>query len=755
MTAALLLGLPALPGNVSAADTISFSERLTQTLECNRECEPEVGCETFCEERTRISQSIQATLTLPAVRHLDFSDFVGFSLTLGNQSVYPDESSTATSNRIVFPSYHTDEFSEKRRKVGQIIFSKKGDVVTVSASYSAPESTIVADQFTDDSGVQTGDVNIGEVNFQLSIGDVFVEKMIPYSARTTVTHQTRKVDEEFSEEYDFSSVQVSGSASWGNPAVTITHPLSGQRWSNEVITITGTATSTTDVTYVVVQVSRDSDPIPVFATNGLWELDALPMPGTNQLRVYCLDTAGSYSASATANFVYVRTSPLALQINPGLEAGSVLGATNTQLLEEGVTYTLTPKPAPYYLFEKWAVDGLVNGSYEQLESPGDKLSFVHETNLVITAFFVTNRFLPIEGSYAGLLDGTGDPQLPDDLPSLGYFTLQLTKTGQFTGKVQAGKYRRSFKGKADPRLGTAEIFIGELNSYFITLHLNFDLEGGSVLHGTLTDNASWQIDVTGYRTASPAEVAPFVGKHTFLIPGVDATNAAALPAGDGAGWMTVAASGLTKITGTAGDGTAFTQSVPLCKDTSNTNGAEFVLPFHSSARKGRNTLSGFIEASTTNGTFVASPLHWIKQPVVTDPYYPEGFTDDAFSSIDQAKRFVAARYLAPGRGTNAVNWTEGNMLIDGGNLAATLSHQVTVALNRFTVMGDNLDQLTLKLTPGTGLLNGTFLHPSTGRKVKFKGALLQSSPTDGSLGGGWFLGTSESGYIRLTPAGAP
>lgn len=750
--ALLVVSLGWLPQPAQAADTISFSERLTQSLDCDRECDPDFGCETFCEERTRISQSIRATLTLPALRHVDFADFVSFSLTIGNLSLYPDESSSATSNRIVFPSYRFDEFTEKRKKVGQIVFSKKGDVVTVTASYSAPESAIVADLFSDDAGVESGDENTGDVNFQMSIADVTIDKIVPFSARTTITYKTLKGDDEFSEEYALSSVQASGSASWGNPAVTIVHPIPAQRWSNEVFTISGTAVGTTDVAYVVVQPNRYADPIPVFPTNGLWELEASLVPGTNEVLAYCVDLTGTYSPGATVKFVYVRTSPLTVIIDPGPEGGTVIGANYQEPLEEGVSYTLTPIPATNYLFEKWIVQGgEVNGEFEQHESPHDQLSFTHEANLVITAVFVTNSFLPIAGSYAGLL-GAWETR-PEGVARLGTFTLKLTKTGQFTGKVLAGKYRHAFKGTADPRTGLAEFVFDEIDSSPIWMYLYFDFNGGSTLNGDISDGGSWGITMTGYRTAWPNEAASFVGKHTFLIPGAAAADAASQPAGDGAGRITIAASGMVTIVGTAGDGTPFTQSLPLCIDIAHAHGPSVLIPLFASAHKGQTLLSSFVEARSTDGAFGAPVFIWIKESDPSDRYYPDGF--EYFNSPNQWKSLVAARYYPPGRNTNAVSWTEGTVLMDGGNLTATLSNRVTVALNKFTVVGENPNQLSLKLTPGTGLLSGTFLHPMTGRKVKFNGALLQLPSPEGPMGGGWFLGTSESGYLRLQPANAP
>jgi len=742
---ALLLSLAGL----SRADSISFTERLTEGLDCVRECEPDFGCETFCEERTSIAQSLSVSLTLPALRYVDLTYAGVFSLSIGNLSLFPDEISSASSNRIVFPSYQTDDETERRRKVGQVVLSKRGDVVTISASYSAPESAIVADQFTDGTGAETGDVNTGDLNFRVEIGSVSFERMIPFTARTTVTHKTRRVDDYFSEEYDFSSVQVSGSTNWNVPRIAITQPAPGLRWSNDVITVTGTATGSSDGAIIAVNVNGALDFTPVNITNGTWSFPAVLFPGANLIQAYCFDVDGSFSPSVIVEFRYVRTSPLALHIDPGTNAGTVLGPASGDLLEEGLAYVLTAQSAPNHLFEKWVIESPEFGT-SQLLNP--KLTVTHEAYLSVTAYFVTNQFQPVQGAYYGLLVPTnGTPLLPD-FPGLGFVTLNLTANGRFSGKISAGRHSVRFSGAADVRLGTANVTINVRGLDPLLLYLDFNFDNGPLIQGGLTDQGGLDIPLIAYRVASPADTAPFAGKHTFLIPGAAVSNAAALPAGDGAGRITISAKGKLSASGTAGDGTAFSQSVPLCKDASNPEDPKIIWPFYASAKRGRELLGGFINGSPTNGSFSASPVHWFKQPNESDAYYPDGFDDAAFAASDDPKLLVAARYRPPGRGTNAVNWTEGVTLIDGGNLTSTISNQVSVALNKFTVTGGSSNQLTLKLATGTGLLDGSFLHPVTGRKTKFKGAILQLSSPEKTVGGGWFLGTSESGFISLTPA---
>src|SRR5262249_61918943 len=79
--------------------------------------------------------------------------------------------------------------------------------------------------------------------------------------------------------------------------------------------------------------------------------------------------------------------PISLSIVGG---GTVLGASDTALLMVGHTYTLTAKPAPGFVFGGWS------GS---VTSATATLRVTMETNLALTAPFVTNLFPAGKGTY--------------------------------------------------------------------------------------------------------------------------------------------------------------------------------------------------------------------------------------------------------------------------------------------------------------------------------------------------------------------
>ena len=64
-----------------------------------------------------------------------------------------------------------------------------------------------------------------------------------------------------------------------------------------------------------------------------------------------------------------------------------------------------------------------------------------------------------------------------------------------------------------------------------------------------------------------------------------------------------------------------------------------------------------------------------------------------------------------------------------------------------TVLDGNPNKLSLTIVLPTGRLMGSFEHPVTLKKTTISGVLLPSR----QIGGSWFLGTDQSGYLIIGP----
>ncbi|HWH72052.1 MAG TPA: hypothetical protein VNT26_22005 [Candidatus Sulfotelmatobacter sp.] len=238
---------------------------------------------------------------------------------------------------------------------------------------------------------------------------------------------------------------------------------------------------------------------------------------------------------------------LALQING---SGSVNPLTDGQALVIGTDYTLQAIPRPANLFSNWIVAGIV------VINP--TLHFTMVSNLVITANFVTNGFLPAIGSYNGLVYETQGVRHP----SSGFFTLNLANSGTFSGSVALDGGRHPFSGRLD-LTGHSQIVLKRDSKSALTLALELNAAEKEI-HGTLSDG-NWVAELTVYHVFASASdpAAAVTGAYTLVIPGSDATAGAL---GDSFATLRIDASGTIRLAGTLADGTAFTRAVKIFRD---------------------------------------------------------------------------------------------------------------------------------------------------------------------------------------------
>src|SRR5262249_5716315 len=124
-----------------------------------------------------------------------------------------------------------------------------------------------------------------------------------------------------------------------------------------------------------------------------WALPIHLMPGTNFIFFQSVDKSGNRSADIRYRTVFYSVPyPIGLT-NVG--NGRIVGATNLQRIELGKFVSLTAVPAPNHMVYGWS------GRYIW---GAPKLPPVPmQTNMLLTATFVTNPFPPLKGSYSGLI----------------------------------------------------------------------------------------------------------------------------------------------------------------------------------------------------------------------------------------------------------------------------------------------------------------------------------------------------------------
>jgi uncharacterized repeat protein (TIGR03803 family) len=433
--------------------------------------------------------------------------------------------------------------------------------------------------------------------------------------------------------------------------------------------------------------------------------------------------AGKYRL-IVSNELGIAVSPIAtLTVNPLLLPVTLLveppgggtlkpGFTGTNL-EFGRTYKIAAVPARDYLFSNW--DGLGPSS-------NGTLTFVMESNLVLRANFITNPFIAMQGNYNGLVRADAPSPL-----SSGAFSLVLTRTAKFSGKLQLNDGKIVFTGAFDLS-GFAQLHSVRAGQPTLTLTLQLDFErqqaGGSISDNTWT--AALSGDRAGFGPSHPASL--FAGNYTLVVPG--SSDAAILPGGAGVATIAISASGVARTAGSLGDGTAFSQSVPISAS------GRWPLFLSLYGKKG----SAWSWMSLTNppdSVLTGDPFIWIKRSVGTDQYYPSGFTNSVAA--------LGSKFLAATNGLAGIlKATEGTLVLSDGNLPGPSTNRLTVNNNTITI--DATDPFALKVALRNGAVSGSFIHPVTHKTTALAGVVLQNQ----SVARGYFRGTNQSGSLTAT-----
>jgi hypothetical protein len=435
-------------------------------------------------------------------------------------------------------------------------------------------------------------------------------------------------------------------------------------------------------------------------------------PGSNTFGAQAVDTSSNESTVVSRNFFYVVSNAVTLQTNG---AGVISPNLNGFGLEIGRGYTITALPSSGNVFSNWTGG---------LTSSLARLTFLMQSNLLLQANFVTNPFTPVVGTFTGLFHETNTARHE----SSGSFSLKLTGSGTYSGKLLVAGVSHSFSGHFDlDGRATNHITRGTNSALGLDLTLDLGTNGLERIVGTVSDGF-WSADLLANRSVFNAATkpAPWAGLYTIIIPG---TNDPALgPGGDSYGTVRVDANGNVKLSGKLADNTTLTQKAPLSK-----NGE---WPLYLSLYSKKGSLFSWVQFDTN---FPAAGLNgvldWFK-PTVTKGIYAAGFTNQ--SSL------IGSSYIPPATKTNrVVTLADGTIIVSGADLSGTLTNFVTLAQdNKVTTTNAGL---SLTFTLSSGLFKGSFIHPTTAKKTSFAGALLQTN----NSGSGFFLESNDSGRVSL------
>jgi hypothetical protein len=512
------------------------------------------------------------------------------------------------------------------------------------------------------------------------------------------------------------------------PLVTITSPKPGQSVSNALFLVTGTVKDKVAVDGVYVQLNGGSWTLATSSNAwSNWTASITLTPGPNTIRAYAVDAIGSVSTTNFVAFKFILSAPLVVLINGN---GTITPNLNGNLLAISNRYTLSAVPSAGNLFSNWV--GGATLPYSVL-STGSAYTFNMQSNLVLQANFVANPFIPQTGTFNGLFLDTNDVTEA----SSGFFTLTLTKSGTFTGKIMtSGKtYSLPAITKFDVAGHTQFTVATKANPMTFDLQLDIGTPANQQITGTVFDGTRTSLLIADRAVfnATINKALDYTGKYTLAIAGSD--DDATSPGGFGWATLSISAGGLISASGKLADGTAISRSASVSKD----GRWPFYAAYASPPAGNGGAVVGWINFSNRPATDLGGTLYWFRPAGSKPTFYQNGFSN--------ALPVIGSAYNPTNK--PLLSLTNAQVTLDGGNLPLSITNQINLSSNSVItvpITAANTNKLTLTITKATGAISGSFANPLKPKQtIKINGVLLQNQTN----AAGYFLGTNQSGAFLL------
>jgi cyclophilin family peptidyl-prolyl cis-trans isomerase len=493
------------------------------------------------------------------------------------------------------------------------------------------------------------------------------------------------------------------------PSVTITNPAPDAVVTNSTITLSGTASDDRSLARVIYYFG---DTVPRVATGTTnWSATLSLRSGTNYVFVQSVDRSGNLSPLVEHRLIQLITSPLTLNTKGN---GVIAGFTNGQELIVGQVYTIRATPGGGSYFSGWS---------GTLSSAEEELVFRMQTNMTLTATFKVFPLPKGHGTYKGLFIATNQP----GQESSGTFSTSIKSNRRHSGRILYRNGNYVFSGSLDRtgQMGLQGTMLGQNVSMTLRLDITESprrLAGVAFIGGTVSALEAYRVE---RRKRTNDMVIP--GNHTFLISG--GANAAVVPGGQGHGTMKVGTSGRIVFNATLGEGTTFRQKAQLV--------GQDRWPLFSPLYENTGSILGWSRFNTNESGSFSGNLYWFKPANLADAYYPTGFTS---SVVLRGAPFT----IAPA-GQRVMDWTNGTVIIQGGNLQRPLTFRVTLNDDDTFTTLTGPTSLTLSIDRATGEVVGSFFHPVTQTETPLVGIIVRGLDE----GGGLFYGPDQTGSFSI------
>lgn len=332
-------------------------------------------------------------------------------------------------------------------------------------------------------------------------------------------------------------------------------------------------------------------------------------------------------------------------------------------------------------------------------------------------------FSPGKGAYYGLFSDTNGVAQA----SSGSITLATTAQGKFSGNLQMGGARYSLSGQFDAA-GNAMKTVARRSQSSLTVVLQVDLADPNQITGTVSDG-TFTAELAADRAVFDGNTnkAPQAGQYNMIIAGsYGSTNE---PGGDSYGTVSVDKAGRIRLSGSLADGTRFNQAAVL----SGKGQWPLYIPLYS----GLGLVLSWVTFTNEPASDLNGALSWIKPAMPASKYYPAGFAVQTAVS--------GSRYTPPAAGMPVLGFTNATLVLSGGNLAQSITNQITLGPSR--MMNLNSNKSSVLFIPSHGSFKGSVIIAPNPKEIVLNGVALQKQ----DFGSGYFLGSDQSGRVTLAP----
>jgi hypothetical protein len=342
----------------------------------------------------------------------------------------------------------------------------------------------------------------------------------------------------------------------------------------------------------------------------------------------------------------------------------------------------------------------------------------------------------------------------------GNVKVTVAANGVFTGRIIVGGTGYGFAGTFDQsgvgRFGptkAARLGIDRTaGRRALVLALQWNASSGSgVITGTISDPGVFVASIFAERalfTAAKNPAAPqlnvpasWLGTYNIVLASSPSTLVPA-PRGFGWGRVTVQSSGSIRFTGVLADGTAMTGASTLCPDGS--------WPLYVAPDSGRSAVTGMVSLPGDGDSDANGNIWWFKDAQAERAAYPAGWPQgiaiDLFGSRYVASKTLAGAFDGSATAASIASPINTAVSFSGGALPKDFIARASVRGDSLQVVSTELKELKLAMVKKTGVLSGSFLHPSGGKRTPFKGVYLQRQ----GIAAGFFIGSAQSGEVLLT-----